>query len=174
MFTYEFDIHKKELISDCNIYPTEINNKDQEWLYAINNKYITESIDPEKIGKWMVFLSGAHINEAWDKIKKAVASGELWHTKVSTNNPAKVNSHVIIIYTKDYTDLNDVIRVLDYIESSDVKSPDRIIKYKTNQQTFAGIYSGDPKQKPWIYSSDTMREIAATEAERQRNNNTRS
>lgn len=161
MYTYEFDIHKKELTSDCNFYPTEIHQSDEAWLYAINNKYPDECIDPEKIGKWMLFLSGDHINPVWDKIKLAVTNGELWHTKVSTNNSKKNQTYAIMIYTKDYTDLDDVIHVLDYIESTGWKSRNRIIKYKTDQQTYAGIYSGDTKQKPWIYSSDTIREKAA-------------
>jgi hypothetical protein len=65
-----------------------------------------------------------------------------------------------MIYTKDYTDINDVIHVLNYLESSGIKPPQFTIKYKTDQQTRAGIYSGS-RQKPWIYSSDTIRGGAA-------------
>lgn len=153
MYTYKFDTRKKELITDCKLYPTDIHQSDSPWLYARNDKY--ENVDHEKVGKWMLFLSKDRVNEVWDEIKTAVANGELWHSKVSTTNPAKA-SYAIMIYTKDYTDLNDVIQVLDYLESSGIKPPQVNIYYKTDQQTYAGIYRGG-RQSPWIYSSATVR-----------------
>lgn len=155
-FFYKFDIDKNELVSDCKINPTDINQSVTHWLYAGNNKY-DDVCDHEKIGKWMLFVNKDHINPVWDKIKMAITSGDLWHTKVSTttDEPGKT-SHAIMIYTPDYSDLNDVIRVLNYLESSGIKSPQTIIKYKTDQQTRAGVYRGG-RQKPWIYSSDTIR-----------------
>lgn len=154
MYTYKFDSRRKKLIADCKIYPTDIFQSDSPWLYARNNKY--ENVDHKKVGKWMLFLPKDKVNVVWDKIKMAVANGELWDSKVSTTNTEKT-SHVIIIYTKDYTDLNDVIQVLDYLESSEIKPPQVTVYYKTDQQTSAGIYSGGG-QRPWIYSSATIRE----------------
>lgn len=150
MYTYQFDIHKKELIANCSLYPTEISQSDSPWLYARNNKYAyaDETINPEKIGKWMLFLPRDRVNAVWDKIKMAIVSGELWHSKVSTIHSSKP-SYAIMIYTKDFTDINDVIHVLNYLESSGIKPPHFTIKYKTDQQTRAGIYSGS-RQKPWI------------------------
>jgi hypothetical protein len=164
MYTYQFDIHKNELIANCNLHPTQIHQGNSPWLYARNNKYAEESISYEKVGKWMLFLPKDSINAVWDRIKMAVASGELWHAKVSTTNPSK-SSYAIMIYTKDHTDLNDVVRVLNYLESSGIKPPQVTIKYKTDQQTRAGIYSGG-RQKPWIYSSDTVREATVTAVQR--------
>ncbi len=157
MYTYQFDIHKKEQVAECNLHPTEVNQSDSPWLYARNNKYAyaDETINPEKIGKWMLFLPKDRVDAVWDQIKIAIVSGELWRSKVSTTNSSK-RSYAIMIYTKDYTDINDVINVLNYLESSDIKPHYFTIKYKTDQQTRAGINSGS-RQKPWIYSSDTIR-----------------
>lgn len=154
-FVYEFDIDKNELLSDCKINPTDIDQSVTHWLYAKNDKY--PSPDSEKLGKWMLFVDKDHINPVWEKIKMAIASGELWRSNVSTTSdePGKT-THAIMIYTVDYSDLNDVIRVLNYLESSGIKSPQSISKYKTDQQTRAGVYRGG-RQKPWIYSSDTIR-----------------
>lgn len=155
-FMYEFDIHKKELVADCNLYPTGLTKSDTPWLYASNNKYDENDINHEKVGKWMLFLTESNVNEIWDKIKVAIASGDLWSAKVSTTNAEQPN-YAIMIYTKDYTDLNDVIHVLDYLEHSGIK-PSRVnIKYKTDQQTGAGVYSRFG-QKASIYSSDTIRQ----------------
>ena len=159
MYTYKFDIHKMELVKDCNLHPTEVSQSDTSWLYARNNKYTDECVNPKKVGKWMLFLSQNSVNVIWDKIKAAVANGDLWSSKVSTTNSEK-SSYAIMVYTKDYTDKSDVIHVLNYLETSGIKPPRVTIKYKTDEQTRAGIYSGS-RQKPWIYSSDTIRGGAA-------------
>ncbi|XP_031620721.1 uncharacterized protein LOC116339154 [Contarinia nasturtii] len=155
--SFVYDINTKKVTSDCNLYPTEVNKKDMYWLYAQNNKYNRESFELQKIGKWMLFLTKHQVNAIWDKIKQAVTNGDLWHSKVSTYSAESPNdTHAVMIYTKDYTDLNDVINVLDFLETSGIKEPHTTIRYKTDQQTAAGIYSGG-KQKPWIYASDTIR-----------------
>lgn len=153
-FMYEFDVGKNQLIADCNFRPTEFTKSDTPWLYAQNNKY--DESHYEKVGKWMLFLPKASVNEIWNKIKAAITTGDLWHAKVSTTNPEKA-SYAIMIYTKDHTDLNDVISVLDFLEVSGIKSTHTIIKYKTDEQTRAGVYSYFG-QKASIYSSDTIRQ----------------
>lgn len=158
---YSYDIHKKEVINECNLYPTDIKQSEMHWLYASNNKYDDDALDNENIGKWMLFVTRDHINAVWDKIKLAVKNGDLWHSKVSTSTPEPGRtSHAIMIYTADYLNLDDVIGVLDFLERSGIKSPQTTIRYKTDQQTRAGIYRGGA-QRPWIYSSDTIRQGAA-------------
>lgn len=157
-FEFKFDVYKKKLITNCDLRPTELEQSDTEWLYASNNKYADESIDDKKIGKWMLFVSKNNVNVIWNKIKTAIAEGGLWHSKISTSRSGEP-TYAIMIYTKDYTDLNDVIYVLDYLESSGIKPPNLTIKYKTDEQTRSGIYRGN-SQKPWIYSSDRIRMAA--------------
>lgn len=154
MFVY--NLNTKEVTNQCNLYPTDVNKREMYWLWAQNNKYNEEDVNDAKVGKWMLFLSKGQVNAVWDKIKEAITNGDLWHSKVSTTSPDSNESHAIMIYTKDYTDLNDVIDVLNFLESSGIKPPGATIRYKTDQQTSAGIYSGG-KQKPWIYASDTIR-----------------
>lgn len=160
--TFEFDIHLKQIISDCTNNPSEVSQHETYWLYAKNNKYSVydseddnEKIDPEKIGKWMVFLPRTEIDSVWNKVKEAVKEGHLWETKVSTMNSSN-STHVLIVYTKDYTDKDDVIRVLDYLETSNIKPPNKIIHYKTDLQTANGVYS-NKNTKASYYSSNTIR-----------------
>lgn len=158
-YTYSYDIVENRLKHDCNINPTDISQDVTHWLYAVNNKH--ENPNYEKIGKWMLFLSRETVNPVWDKIKMAIRDGHLWHSKVSTTTTESGRTnHAIMIYTKDYTDKDDVINVLNFLESSSIKPPHVTIRYKTDQQTRAGVYSGGA-QKPWIYSSETIREAAA-------------
>lgn len=140
---FRYNLKTKEVINECNLYPTEVSQDDMYWLWALNNKYDDESRDLLKTGKWMLFLPRDKVNAVWNKIKQAITNGDLWQSKVSTTCMSEPNkTHAIMIYTKDYSDLSDVISVLNYLESSGIKSPQTIIKYKTNQQTRAGIYRG--------------------------------
>lgn len=161
-FTYTFDLEREEVTSECDLNPTDVQKTTAYWLYAQNNKYDSGSLQLGKIGKWMLFPAKNQVNTVWNKVKQAIANGDLWHSKVSTSSSNPRENHAIMIYTKDYTDLNDVINVLDFLESSGITSPQTIIRYKTDQQTSAGIYSGGG-QKPWIYASNTIRESADDE-----------
>lgn len=153
---FEFDIHTKNTVSDCHLRPTDVWQSGKRKLYARNNKYPEECVDPEKVGKWMLFPSRNGVDGIWRKIKTDVASGELWRSHVSCDPKKGSHRYAIMIKTKDYTDLSDVIRVLNYIESSGMIQTGEIIRYKTDEQTHARIYKGG-SMRPWIYFSDTIR-----------------
>lgn len=153
-YFYVVDFQNKKILNDCHLNPSKLDLNDTSWLFAANfNMY--DTVNEEKFGKWMLFLPTESIDAVWNKVKMEIRNGNLWRSNVSTTNP-EYSNYAIMIYTKDYTDLEDVINILNILESSGIKSPNDIIKYKTDAQTNAGIYSGGP-QKPWIYRSDTIR-----------------
>lgn len=154
---YICDYESQEVVQDCCLKPSETAQSEAFWLWAKSNKYDTASINMTKIGKWMIFPSKARVDELWEKVKEGVRIGDLWDAKVSTMKPSP-ETHVIIIYTKDYEDVEDVVRVLDYLEKANIKDADRAIHYKTDKQTYSGVYSGG-KQKASIYSSNTVRKF---------------
>ncbi len=155
---YEYDINKNEIINDSKLLPTDKESQNYDWLWANNNKYENIEINSKKIGKWMLFPNDKEVNNIWNKIKKNIQNGKLWHSKVSTNNKNKSNSYAIMIYTKDYTDINDVVNVLKILKDEAIIKQSQIIRYKTDEQTRMGIYFGG-RQKPWIYSSDTIKNM---------------
>lgn len=156
MFVY--DLNTKKVTNECNLNPTEVKKSEMYWLWARNNKYSDNGYDFEKVGKWMLFVRKDQVDAVWNKIKEAVSNGDLFSSKVSTTSePYDPNeSHAIMIYTQDHTDLNDVIDVLNFLQSSGISPPEITIRYKTDAQTRSGIYSGG-RQRPWIYASDTIR-----------------
>ncbi|XP_044264526.1 uncharacterized protein LOC123011237 [Tribolium madens] len=156
-FVFTCDVTTKTIDNDCTLNPTDVEKREPPWLWARNNKYNLEDVDYSKVGKWMLFLSKADANMVWSKIKEAVKSGDLWDAKISTSEDSDP-FHAVMIYTKDYSDLDDVISVLDFLETSGLKPQDKIIKYKTDNQTRAGVYSRF-KQKASIYDSQTIREL---------------
>lgn len=150
------DYESQEVVQDCSLKPSETTEREAFWLWAKNNKYDSTSVNNSKIGKWMIFPSKTQVDKLWEKVKEGVRVGDLWDAKVSTVKPSP-GAHVIIIYTKNYEDVQDV-RVLDYLEKAKMKDVNRVIYYKTDNQTYAGVYSGG-KQRASIYASNTVRKL---------------
>lgn len=152
-FCFIYDHILREVLNECTLNPSEVPREESDWLYAQNQKY--PDVDYEKTGKWMIFIQKEEIDSVWNQIKEAIKDGNLWNSKVSTSDPSDP-VHAIMIYTKDYADIDDVISALEYLESSGIKPANKVIHYKTDQQTRAGVYSGG-KQRASIYSSNTIR-----------------
>jgi hypothetical protein len=106
-----------------------------------------EAIDDEKAGKWLIFLEPDQVDVSWKKVRDATVAGELGiSTKVSTAKPnpeSRDNRKVIYVYTKDWADEADVMRVRRKLK--DLGFVDRI-GYKRNLETFAGEYAKKGKR----------------------------
>jgi hypothetical protein len=106
-----------------------------------------EAIEDENAGKWLIFQGGDNVDAAWKKVRDATISGTLGiSAKVSTAKPnpdSRDNRKVIYVYTKDWADEGDVMRVreklreLGFIER---------LGYKRNIETFAGEYAQKGKR----------------------------
>ncbi|XP_031556947.1 UPF0696 protein C11orf68 homolog [Actinia tenebrosa] len=89
-------------------------------------------------GKWMIFANSDQIDELWFTVAKAVAAGKLGNAaKVSSKKPDG-NSHVICIYTKDFTKEDDVRRVEKGIRNAGILVG---MQYKPDIYTNLGIYA---------------------------------
>ena len=89
---------------------------DVPFVYAVRREQ--DYPEPtERSGKWLVFVSPQEVDTWWALIKKATIKGLLGSSsKVSTKwpNPRLRPPHktrAICIYTYDFQDLNDVMRV---------------------------------------------------------------
>ena len=157
LIKFTFDLKTQSVVQESHEQPTEIMQYTTYWLWAENNKYDGIAINHSNVGKWMLFPSSDTVNETWEKVKTGIKSGDLWHAKVSAHNPQEPAKYAIMIYTKDFTDIADVVRVLAYLEASGLHPAGaRPIYYKTDNQTRSGVYAGG-KERPWIYSSATIR-----------------
>lgn len=90
----------------------------------------------ERSGKWLIWLSSETIDRYWQKIKEAVEQGKLGdQAKVSTAASARVKQgkpHVICVYTYDYEDTADVMRVRSALRDLGIR---REIIYKADEDT---------------------------------------
>jgi hypothetical protein len=104
-------------------------------------------VDDENAGKWLIFVDRDQVDEAWRAIRYATITGSLGiSAKVSTEKPnpdSRDDRKVIFVYTQDWRDEADVMRVrarlreLGYVER---------LGYKRNIETYRGEYSKKGKR----------------------------
>jgi len=106
-----------------------------------------EAIEDENAGKWLIFQEPDQVDAAWKKVRDATVAKELGiSAKVSTAKPnpdSRDSRKVIYIYTKDWADEPDVMRVREKLR--ELGFVDRI-GYKRNIETFAGEYAKKGKR----------------------------
>ena len=90
-----------------------------------------------KTGKWMIFRrTGAPIDIAWRIVREATWENKLgFGCKVTSNNGR--SSHVICVYTYDYTDEDDVFRVRQALRELGFTEK---LGYKTNKASRRGSH----------------------------------
>lgn len=124
------------------------------WLYAIcDNLWYPEHT--ERSGKWLVFLPEEEIDRYWQLVCLSLSMWRLGsEAKVSTaakkrhmdssslirRHPTvrKPDNYVIVVYTYDYADKADVMRIREELYNIGIRCP---ISYKSDEQTYQGIYS---------------------------------
>jgi hypothetical protein len=106
-----------------------------------------EAIEDENAGKWLIFQEPGLADAAWKKVRDATVALELGiSAKVSTSKPnpeSRDNRKVIYVYSKDWADEADVMRVREKLR--ELGFVDRI-GYKRNIETFAGEYAKKGKR----------------------------
>jgi len=92
----------------------------------------------EKTGKWCIFISPSKVDAAWENLKKVISEDKLMLAKVSTKmGIPKFKKHVICVYTKDWSDIQDLERTREVLREIGFKRP---LKYKRDIETINGVY----------------------------------
>ena len=106
-----------------------------------------EAIEDENAGKWLIFQEPGLADEAWIKVRNATVARESGiSAKVSTSKPnpeSRDNRKVIYVYTKNWADETDVMRVREVLRRLGFTER---IGYKRNIETFAGEYAKKGKR----------------------------
>ncbi|KAG0047429.1 hypothetical protein BGZ83_007518 [Gryganskiella cystojenkinii] len=128
------------------------NTFNQYWLWAESQTKAFQG--GQRTGKWMLFYDKSVLDEKWNVVKMLVENDVLGgRAKVSTamENPNATSSKsgVIIVYTSDYEDQEEVYRVAVALhEAMEYRG---IMYYKTDEQTFAGVYAKNGTKKNYLY-----------------------
>lgn len=117
------------------------------WIVVDAPDSAPEAIEDEHAGKWLIFQEPDQVDTSWKKVRDATVARELGiSAKVSTAKPnpeSRDNHKVTYVYTKDWADETDVMRVREKLR--ELGFVDRI-GYKRNLETFAGEYAKKGKR----------------------------
>ena len=122
------------------INPSQVTN--EYWLFA-NRKKGTYPPHSENGGKWLIFVPMERVDKVWSKIQLATEEGILGEmSKVATakpnSNATNSSAKVICVYTYDWTDEVDVMRIRQELRQLGII---RKIPYKADEDTDSGKYA---------------------------------
>jgi hypothetical protein len=146
----EFAPKQKETPSPKRIASNETDNRNPMdvtndfWLRAFRRNKASKTEKSQYTGKWMIFVDQNHINNAWKTVKCATEDGLLGHTaKVATAKPNENAQNermkLICVYTEDYRDEEDLLRVLATLRTR--LGFNERLNYKADKATKEGVYS---------------------------------
>lgn len=123
-----------------NCKPSEANAS--QWLHVEGiGKGCYNENHQTYVGKWQIFVPMDQLDSMWEKIKVATKEGRLGiGSKTSTAKPnpnATGSEKVIIVYTKDWTDEKDVMRIRKELRNLGIVKK---ISYKRDIDSIAGKY----------------------------------
>jgi hypothetical protein len=90
------------------------------WIYAEREPNASEYPDnTPRSGKWLIFRTRAEVDAVWERVKDATKHGLLGPAaKVATAKPnplGRPGRHVVCVYTYDWRDEADVLRVREVL-----------------------------------------------------------
>ena len=103
------------------------------WIYSEHRQPIPAT---PHVGKWLIFQSPDDVDNAWTSIEAAMKIRILgFDAKVSTAFDVRDGFHVICVYTRDWRDEADVMRVRRGLEKIGFTDT---LYYKRDEDTRAG------------------------------------
>lgn len=88
-------------------------------------------------GKWLLFIGKEEVDKKWEKIKDFVKERSGLFAKVSTAVEKKKGNHVICVYTQNYLDREEVMKVREDLRELEYEGE---LRYKPDIYTILGIY----------------------------------
>ncbi|KAF9280281.1 hypothetical protein BGZ68_007336 [Mortierella alpina] len=122
------------------------------WLWARSST--KEFPGGPRTGKWMLFYDKAVLDEKWAAVKELVEQDQLGglakcSTARETPNATSSKAGVIIVYTSDYENQEEVYDVA--VKLHEALEYNKPMYYKTDEQTHAGVYAKNGSKKNHIY-----------------------
>ncbi len=144
--------------------PSKLINYPWKYVFSPNGIEILRNEEKwfeTKTGKWLIFISRDAVDKVWETIEKEtelgnlgpsskvsgsddyittqyIELGKLKYGKIYQPNSKSKRQHVICVYTKNYTDEADVMRVREYLR---ILGFNKSLPYKTDEDTRAGKYA---------------------------------
>ncbi|KAF2747164.1 DUF1917-domain-containing protein [Sporormia fimetaria CBS 119925] len=116
-------------------------------------------------GKWMLFPSDQDLPRVWKAVVEGTINNRLGSAAKVATDQGNSGNRLICIYTKDFRDKQDVLRILQELERMGLVGRGRGIYYKTDVYTYLDIYGKNAEDyglRASLYSSQNL--LAAANA----------
>ena len=152
-----FEAQKDEVESSLpNAQPASITRKMRPHKDQLKDDLLFLAVKTSTTcGKWMLFPKPDDYPRYWRLIAEATAEGRLGPTSKAATVDLPNSSGLICVYTYDFTDMQDVRRVLEELIELGVCHVDsKVIYYKCDAHTYLDIKSDNKyKLRASLYSS---------------------
>ena len=127
----------------------------REFIFAVDKLRELGKVRPEAlsymvIGKWLFYQSPIEASKTFRLIVEGISESLAYSSKISPWKERKGKDKVIIVYTRNFLNFNEVMSVHDWLRGIGVKGT---MYYKPDLFTHLGIYSGHGNLKSYIYIS---------------------
>jgi hypothetical protein len=107
----------------------------------------------------MLFPNMQDLTRVWKMVVEGIINNRLGSAAKVATDQGDGKDRLICIYTKDFGDVNDVLRVLQELNCMGLVGFGRGIYYKADVYTYLDIYGGNAAEyglQASVYSSQTM------------------
>ncbi|KAF2012037.1 DUF1917-domain-containing protein [Aaosphaeria arxii CBS 175.79] len=94
-------------------------------------------------GKWMLFRNAKSLESTWRKVAEATINNRLGTAAKVATDDGKGGDRLICVYTKDFRDAGDILRVVKEIAALGLLDGGRGIFYKSDAYTYLDIYGSN-------------------------------
>ncbi|KAF2273902.1 DUF1917-domain-containing protein [Westerdykella ornata] len=125
---------------------------------ALKQRIVDLAVDTEVLsGKWMLFPALDDVPRVWKLIVEGTINNRLGFAAKVATDEIDGDSRLICVYTKDFRDNEDVLRVLKELVSLGLVNSGKAIYYKCDAYTQLEIYGKNAYGLPAsVYSSQKM------------------
>ena len=120
----------------------DIPETDNDAVRELDEEVLRDDSSTPLTGKWNVFLEPSQIDDVWDCVAGLVKENKIYSAKVSTRHGREQenrDNHVIVVYTPNYFDQDDVFRVRELLREE--CGIEETLYYKPDIYTRKGIYA---------------------------------
>jgi hypothetical protein len=138
---------RKKALSPCRA------PRGTDWVWAYSSHHADS--DDAPAGKWLIYVRCPQVAYCWELVRMAVEEGSLGPcAKVITDwamSQTGESTHVICVYTSDFRNQADVLRVAQRLFEVDAVRK-QVLRYKPDVFTYTGQYA-TAKDPASIYSA---------------------
>ncbi|ELZ08331.1 hypothetical protein C479_13368 [Halovivax asiaticus JCM 14624] len=137
-----------DVLKQKDMTANDIPESDNDTVRELDEEALQHDSPTSLSGKWNVFLKPAEIDDVWGYVTELVKENEIYSAKVTAKygrEEENRGNHVIVVYTPNYFDKEDVFRVRELLRNK--CGIEETLYYKPDIYTRKGIYADTAQER---------------------------